>query len=169
MKPFKFIINSDDYEIIRYAFSFLTNSTEFLYEGINDERDYKLDLSIPYGIVKFTYMSTEFQIEHKQYPEIKALQNNTTKHVELIVSIHCENSSQAFELFSNFVKEAFDYCKDKKDTHVSIHSFMPNSGCWTKFSNLPKRNLDTIYINEKEKEKIICDIKKFYENKDKYI
>lgn len=168
MESFKFIVNCDEFEIIRYAQSFILDSNEFIYEGLCDERNNKLDLTIPFGITNFIYNSYEFSIEHKQYPEIKGLQNDTVKHTELFVNVTCENTNKACELFKKFIDEANDYCKDKKDTHVSIHTYIASIG-WSKQSNLHKRNMDSIYINQKDKEKVINDIKNFFENKDRYI
>ena len=42
------------------------------------------------------------------------------------------------------------------------------SGYWSTLSKLPKRNMDTIYLSEDDKVKIIDDITKFKKSKKEY-
>lgn len=168
MKSFKFKVISDENEILLFVNSLLKNQTEFVYEGINNDTLNKLDLSLPIGITKFKYKDIDFTINNLEFPKIKALQNETIKHKELYIFIKCENDNEAFSLFKNFIDDACEFCKDKKDSHVSIYTYITNIG-WSRQSNLPKRNIDSIYINDKEKDKIINDIKKFYASKEKYL
>jgi hypothetical protein len=162
------MIHYDEFEIIRYALSFVDEPKECSYEGRNDDRYNKLELTVPFGTTSFKYKSFDFSLEYKLFEEIKGLQDSTAKHTELFLYIICENNKKAYELFRDFIDESYDYCKDKKDEHVSINTYVPFIG-WSKLSNLPKRNMDSIYIPEKEKDKIVNDIKKFYENKANYI
>ena len=75
-------------------------------------------------------------------------------------------SSENEETITELIKNAFKINdKNKKNTNI----YIPNEqGEWYNYGKIPSRNLDSIYINDAIKNKIVEDIKHFIDSEDEY-
>jgi chaperone BCS1 len=70
------------------------------------------------------------------------------------------------ELIERFVNDAHEYDLKRDENKIQIHIY---KGYWNMTSNLLKRDIDTIYMDKKEKSMMIDDIQKFIKNKPIYV
>ncbi len=82
-----------------------------------------------------------------------------------IICNHHQNRSKDLNEIKQFI---FGIKKDiMPQLEEAIRVFIPNSGRWDKLSTIPKRSIDTIFINNLNN--IMDDINKFMNSKDEYI
>jgi len=79
----------------------------------------------------------------------------------------CSSKELACDLFKQFINDAHNFVLKITRDKVIISSYSPNSG-WNIVSRLPKRNLDTIFIDTDKKTKLISNIETFYSERFEY-
>lgn len=164
---FRIQINSDIFNITSYVFFLSKNKNNCLFTGQNSFSK-QANFTIGFGEIEVLFEDYKLIFEHIEYPEIKALNNSTTKHSELFCKIEMETWEKASILFNKFFEEVKKFSAQKKDDVINIYIYRPNFG-WIKQSELPKRNLETIYLNEKQKNDLIKDIDDFHTERSEYI
>ena len=79
------------------------------------------------------------------------------------IEILCETQKTLDKLMKECYKFKF-YGRD--DSRINIFKWY--DGYWDKYSSSEKRSLDTIYLEQKLKDKVVNDVKEFINNKEKY-
>jgi len=98
-------------------------------------------------------------------------------HHETPLAVPCEGEiayfkqlqiiADTYEKFHDFYVK-YTCGKKKKDTS-KLNIYIPNKyGEWILYSSIPKRSIDSIYIDEKIKDKLISDINQFISSEDEY-
>ena len=68
------------------------------------------------------------------------------------------SSEKSKELLEDFIKKAYLHSRPKKKDMIDITLF---KNYWSKLNKLPKRSIDTVYLDKKVKNGIIDDIEEF--------
>jgi SpoVK/Ycf46/Vps4 family AAA+-type ATPase len=155
--------------ITSYSATFC-NIKDYTCEGFIREKDnYILDLSIPLGINIINYRNNKIFIEVEEIGDPQGLYFSVEVLKRIKVYINYKKNDEYQEkkdiLFSFFDDARKHY--DKKEDSEIICKILKNSS-WYTLSKLPKRELDTVYLNKKDKDSIFNDLKSFFENEKKY-
>lgn len=166
---FRFKIDSDRKMFERYAVHLQKDLRSMTFDGFSQDGNESIDLilNLPVGRNQFIYKDHQIIFDLIEYPEIKSLSEETSKHQELYFSVLTDSLDNAKEILKQYINDAIIFCRDNKKEYTRISVYRTGSG-WTFLSDLWKRNMNTIYLEQKEKENIINDIKKFYKSEQKY-
>lgn len=168
IQEFNFKIQNNQENIETYASSLRIKPNDYCFTGFYRENDLlTLYFKLSEGLTNVIFNGNKITFNVIIDPNIKALAEETTKHRELYMKIYAENEDIAISIFKQFLLAANEYCKGKKEDCIRVNVYKQNVG-WMFLSDLPKRSLDTIYIDEAEKTKIIDDVAKFYESQSLY-
>lgn len=146
--------------ILKYATTF-KNINKFVATRYNKENDYKVDLKLCHGKTRIKYKKKFININYKRENKTVGTYNGPDKFEELELSCNCSK-----KFLMKFIEESRIYCIPHKKDFINCY-IMKNS-FWHILSKLPKRSLDTIYLDKKIKEDLLEDVKEFQTNKDKY-
>ena len=125
----------------------------------------KIKFGIQNGETYFTYKDTPCRIQvDKNYPPMFN-GGGLDMWCELNIGIFVETSKQARDLLEEFASDAIKYGENKTENKISIWSYKNG---WHKINKLDKRSMSTIYLNSKEKQKIINDVNQFITDKSDY-
>ena len=138
-------------------------------ENTNDY-DGDLDQSIVYSIGRSDmyndFISIQFNNSIIKYrylsignPKGLSMCVDTYRKIEII----CDTQDTLDRLMKECYKFKF-YSRDEN----SVNIFKWYDGYWDKYSTIEKRPLDSIYLEEKIKDKVVNDVKQFTKNKEKY-
>lgn len=164
---FKFKMDDNSDEILRYASEIGLNNKDFVYCGqFNYDKPKSVYYPL-YGKTELKYHDHRVYVEYIEYPDIKSTSSSTIKHTEVFCYIYCSDSLEARKILDEFVIEAKEYCKDKKDDKIVVNLYKAGCG-WIRQSELMKRDLDTIYIDKREKDNIVGDLDNFFSEKEDY-
>lgn len=156
----KFIINADMELIKKYIQHLDEHSREFIYTGSSvNNNETRLHLTISYGETFF---------EHKGHQFCANYTRDTKKYEELAVNIQCKSKQDAISIFKEFILDCIEFNKNKTTNTVTTYIYKVSYG-WIDLSGNIKRNMDTIYFDEKKKSELILDIKNFYASKNEYM
>jgi hypothetical protein len=153
-------INPEDKISIAIDASYNSNVDEEFENGLNT----KETLRIGYGDYYFK-ASDENQLEihftHTDKPFAVPCEGEIAYFKQLSIV------ADTFEKFYDFYVKLSSGKKKKDSSKLNI--YLPNKyGEWNLYSSIPKRSIDTIYIDEKIKEKLITDINQFILNESEY-
>ncbi len=168
-KQYQFKITSGSPGITRFIQHLSPNLTKMIYSGFDtDENDkIKIDLLAPAVNTSFYYQNIKMCYQIVESKNTHGLQYETTKHVEHYISFHAIDKNEAVKILTNFIQAMDKYTKNKKDEYVSIYMYRANYG-WNSVSELPKRNVNTVYLENMKKNNLIEDLKTFYDSADDY-
>ena len=144
----------------------------FKCESINNGEKEFLELEINYGIFNLPYKFEDNEhniiINYQELGEPVGTYFAAEKLEKLTVEIEydSENYKTKKLCIEKFIKDSKNFFNKKDDKEV-VCKILKN-GHWSVLSRLPKRKMDTIYLKENEKKKIIEDIKKFKKSKMEY-
>ena len=146
--------------ILKYAATF-KNINKFVATRYNKENNYKVDLKLCYGKTIIKYKKKFININYKRENKTVGTYNGPDKFEELVLSCNCNK-----KFLMNFIEEARKYCiPNKKDC---INCYIMKNSFWHILSKLPKRRLDTIYLDTNIKQELLSDITEFRKSKEKY-
>ena len=117
--------------------------------------------SIPYGKIEYLFNDSIIYVDLQKDGEITNLGTHTSYYTKILVS------SESKTHLDSFLIVCKDHCYKKPEKKILIKIF--KNGFWGRVSELIKRNLSSIYLNNNKKELIINDIDKFFNNKEDYI
>lgn len=143
-------------------------------EDVTTEYDQQLDrihrssyeYTLQFGTYNGTYNGTAFYIDYSKSPE-----NATAAsicYIEYIKIVFNDGVDQLFidnliNTSQKYVLNIIDFDNDNNYVNVYIGPY------WNRLSKLHKRPMDSVYIDDTQKNSIIKDIEKFYERKQFYI
>ena len=121
--------------------------------------------------IKIGYGNYHFQVDEDNQIEIKYFHNDKPISFPCgggvdffkTLLIYAENEDKFLQFYKNYT-----YHKKKKDL-TKLNIYIPNKyGEWMIYNSIPKRSINSIYIDEKIKEKLITDIRNFISNEAEY-
>ena len=151
-----------------YASSF-SSVKNFRCEGIfiSDKKE-TLEMEIDFGLHYLDYKNEIIIIDYQEFGDPVGTYYSAEKLEKIIIKIEYQenNFKEKKEIIENFIKDSKNYFNRKDDNEI-ICKILKN-GYWSTLSKLPKRNMDTIYLSNQEKSKIISDIENFKKSKKDY-
>jgi len=146
--------------ILKYAATF-KNINKFVATRYNKENKYIVDLKLCYGKTRIKYKKKFIYINYKRENKTVGTYNGPDKFEELVLT--CDSNKKFLQ---NFIEAARKHCiPNKKDC---INCYIMKNSFWHILSKLPKRSLETIYLDSNVKQDLLSDITEFRESKEKY-
>lgn len=166
---YKFKITNSIDEVGQYVKHLNTDLTEFVYTNsyTNEYDKFVIQIGPPVGITSFVYDNIIMNYHVIQSKKTHGLSMVTSKHVEVFLTFECDCRQKALDIFTKFVSDMEEFNKNKKDGFVSLHIYRAKSD-WIFMSNLPKRDMSTVYLDNNKKLEIIKDLNDFYLSSDDY-
>ena len=78
------------------------------------------------------------------------------------LKIECKNK----DVIDKFIRSALDHCEFKEPQYINIKVL--NNTYWKQISKLPKRSIETIYLDDYEKDRVMKDIKTYASSEEIY-
>lgn len=155
-----------------YASSFST-VRDFRCESIiTSDKKETLEMEINFGTHYLDYLHNDKNytiiLDYKEVGDSVGTYFAAEKMEKLCVKIEYKENTFAESkmVIEQFLKDSKNYF-NKKDVNEIICKILKN-GYWSTLSKLPKRDMNTIYLSNNDKERIIKDITNFKKSKDKY-
>lgn len=152
-----------------YAATF-DSVTSYYCEGLNKENnDYIPDLKIPLGETILNFQNEKIKINFKEEGTPVGLYFSVEKYQNLSIEIEVdfgEDVQEKKKIIFNFMEEARKFYDKKLDNEILCKVL--KNGNWTTLSRLPKRELNTIYLDREKKDNIFNDLKHFFEREELY-
>lgn len=148
--------------ISQYIYYFLRDKKNGIFIGYNNKSThFKPEIHIDYGSYELSYKDTILYIHYNVIgkPQAKSTELDIFKYMVLS---HPDN----MEILEDFLSHAREYEKQKEMNKVIC--YMMTHGVWRILSKQDKRELDTIYLEEKVKVDFITDIQYFLDNPELY-
>ena len=165
----RFIINADMELIKKYIQHLDEHRNAFIYTGSSvNNNETRLHLGISYGETLFEHKGNQFCADYICDNEVHGLSYNTAKHEELTIKIKCKTKQDAISIFKEFILDCNEFSKNKTNNTITTEIYKAGSS-WILLSKSLKRNMDTIYFDEKKKSELILDVKNFYASKNEYM
>lgn len=145
--------------------------TNFRCESLTSGEIDTLDLEINFGInvINYLYDGNKYDIiiDYKEMGEPVGTYFAAEKLEKLTLMIEYQDDYfLKKKVIEQFVKNAKNFYNKKDDNEIVCKIL--KGGYWSVLSRLPKRSMDTIYLSESEKNKIVSDLKKFKKSKLEY-
>jgi ATP-dependent 26S proteasome regulatory subunit len=157
----KTVINSNSsvfLNVLKFGTIFIINNV--IINGY-DSKKKELITTIPYGKNEIKFNQEKIIIDYYQENTIVGDSRGAIKKKNLVLY------SKNFNIIKNFIDEARIYCLPEKKKNVIVkimkHTY------WIVLSKLPKRDLDSVFLDTQIKEELVCDIDLFLKNEKKYI
>lgn len=142
-------------------------------------RPYKYDkddfcyVQIGYGEYKYTYTvpatktepekTAEFMISYHQDHKIVGTQDSAEKFECMRIL------TDSPEVFHHFYRESDNFLENNEFDTTKLHVYvMSKYGEWMRYNKIPSRTLDTVYFDEKLKQKIRTDVTEFLKKEKEY-
>ena len=143
-------------------------------------RPYKYDkddfcyAQMGYGEYKYTYTvpatktdeaarTTEFRISYRQENKTVGTHDGAEKFESMTIL------TDSPELFHHFYRESDNFLENNEQDESKLHVFvMSKYGEWMRYNKIPSRTLDTVYFDDKLKQKFRNDIKEFLKKEKEY-
>jgi len=142
-------------------------------------RPYKYDkddfcyAQMGYGEYKYTYTvpatkteparTTEFRISYCQEEKTVGCHDGADKYESMTIL------TDSPEIFHHFYRESDNFLENNEQDESKLHIFvMSKYGEWMRYNKIPSRTLDTVYFDEKLKQKFRYDIKEFLKKEKEY-
>ena len=150
-------------DILKYGVS-LSKTKSYTLRDLfkTDEKDYDAKYQLPYGITNLDFEGTQIDIH---YNRDIARVVGTAHYAEypITLKIICHGPE---EILTKFLVTAKEFTKHKKDNKI-ICRILKN-GYWAYLNKLPKRNVASVFLPEKQKEEVLVDVKSFLGKEDLY-
>jgi hypothetical protein len=131
------------------------------------EKDGVIDLLLGLSPGRFT-ISNELELEIVESEIFKAPGSGLAKWTDIYVTISANDLTEAERIFTKFITEATNFVKPVNDYQMAVQIYDPKGG-WRFISNLPRRPMDTIYLDPIAKQKLLNDITAFIADEDDYV
>lgn len=130
------------------------------------DKDGKFKIVCKFGwdCIEIKYKNEIIKVEYKTEGVPKGTTYGVMIYDQIILSINCESREDGKKILCDFLEDARDHSFDKELGKITTKVL--KKGYWTTLSKLPKRSLDTIYLENKDN--VMADIKEFIENEDEY-
>ena len=142
-------------------------------------RPYKYDkedfcyVQIGYGDYKYTYTvpatktepekTAEFVITYRQQDKIVGTHDEATKFEYIKIR------TDSPVIFHHFYRESDNFLENNEQDVSKLHVYvMSKYGEWMRYNKIPSRTLDTVYFDEKLKQKMRADIIDFLKKEKEY-
>jgi hypothetical protein len=142
-------------------------------------RPYKYDkddycyAQMGYGEYKYTYTvpatkaeaarTTEFKISYRQESKTVGTHDGAEKFESMTIL------TDSPELFHHFYRESDNFLENNECDETKLHVYvMSKYGEWMRYNKIPSRTLDTVYFDDKLKQKFRNDIKEFLKKEKEY-
>jgi len=156
--------------IVTYYTATFDNIQNFSCDGfIKENNEYKLDLKIPFGDTRIEYKNNIITISYNEEGVPVGLYFSVEKYQNLSIKISYDendNREEKRKILFDFLEDARQYYDRKLDNEI-LCKILKN-GLWSTLSKLPKRSLDTIYLEKEKKDKIFNDLKGFFQREEIY-
>ena len=120
---------------------------------------------IDFGEFTFDYQDTTIKVKYYEIGEPVPLKCDIQKMEKLeLICTHNDNKDKDLEVLNSFLLSIDK--KEKKPLTNKIRCFITEDNNWEYLSKIPKRNIDTVFI--KEKEDLLEDIDKFIKSEKDY-
>lgn len=146
--------------LLKYLATLDDISNNFIAVGFDSTNEVKLTLD--YGTFTTTYKNSDLTIIYNQDDNVVGDSNGTSKYETLILS-----SKKNKQILLDLLEESRIYGLKKGENRLVIR--VMKSGFWSNLSSLPKRNLDTIFLEKKLLSSLVTDVKEFIDNEELYI
>ena len=167
--PYKSSLAND---LKRYIATF-PNINNFKCEYITNSSDnFMVELEINYGDIAINYLfEGENYLIHIKYTEegtVVGTYYSAEKLEKLLIKIEYTDNDKELKrkCINSFLIDAKKHCNKKNEDEV-ICKILKNT-VWSTLSKLPKRDISTIYLPDKEKDKIVEDMRRFFNLKEEY-
>tara|TARA_B100001248_G_scaffold51520_1_gene33502 strand:- start:1586 stop:2743 length:1158 start_codon:yes stop_codon:yes gene_type:complete len=139
-------------------------------DGFNKENnEYIPDLKIPFGETILNFQNEKIKINFEEEGSPVGLYFSAEKYQNLSIQIDTNlenNIEEKKKVIFNFLEEARKFYDKKLDNEI-LCKILKN-GNWSTLSKLPKRDLNTIYLDQDKKDKIFNDLKLFFKREELY-
>ena len=166
-KKYQFKIDASRFKINRYVQHLATDATDLTYERSENDSDKQYDLLLSTGTTPFVYNNVNMQLQIIESEKTHGLNFETARHVEYFLTFSSTTKKLAEKHFMDFVADAKKFSKEKKEKEVMLYMYKANCG-WMFMSTMPKRNMETIYMDHEQKKNLIDDLENFYASADDY-
>ena len=153
--------------ILKYASTFdsIKNYTSDYIKLKKYEKDidkkYEVILKLPYGKSSINYNGNEIKIDYKIDQNSVGLSHSATKYESLKIT-----TNKNIDILKKFIRDAYHHCNPSYSDYVIIKTF---KNYWSTLSKLPTRPMDTIYLDNKNKNKLLKDINEFIDSEEDYL
>ena len=147
-------------DLLKYLATWTDISNHFIAVGYDSTN--KVRLTLDYGELTTTYKDGDLTINYFQDENVVGDSNGTCKFETLTLTTNKDK-----QLLLDLLEESRIY-NLKKGEHRIVIRVMKN-GFWSNLSTLPKRNLDTIFLEEKLLSNIVDDVKDFINSEELYL
>ena len=169
MEKYQFKICSESKLIKRFANHLNNQGKNFSFIGYyyDDNNELIPELCITNGTTTISYNDIDIEIKIIENEKTHGLNYSVAKYEEMHMSFDCDSKENANNIFRKFMVDAIEFAKNKKKDKVQISIYRVNSG-WINLSKLPKRNLETIFLDKNKKMELVNDLQNFYKSEEEY-
>jgi chaperone BCS1 len=129
---------------------------------VNKIKNNEVNILLGYGIYKFKYEDTIIEIDYREEGNSKALEGGRIDYFKRFIIIGDDE-----ETLKKFIIKALD--KEEIVSNEMTDIFITNEcGDWYKYNKIPARTLDSIYLDDEIKNKIINDLEVFKNSENEY-
>ena len=142
-------------------------------------RPYKYDkddfcyAQMGYGEYKYTYTIPATKTEPEKTSEFRISYQQES------LTVGCHDGAEKFEcmkirttspeIFHHFYRESDNFLENNEQDESKLHVFvMTKYGEWMRYNKIPSRTLDTVYFDDKQKQKLRTDIIEFIKMEKEY-
>lgn len=146
--------------VLTYASTFNT-CNRYLATRYNRDKGYKVDLKLAYGKTRIKYKHKIIFINYNREQKTVGTYNGPDKYQELELSTYSN-----INVLYSFINDARkNNLPSKKDM---VCCFIMKTGYWHILSKLPKRKIDTIYLDSNIATDLLNDVKQFLNSESLY-
>ena len=126
----------------------------------------KIQLKMGWDEVKINYNNEELLIKYEVVGDPKGTNYGVLYYEQVIIEMFYKDDGKnnAIKVVSKFLEDARYFCDQKEDSWVQTKILQ--KGYWSLLSNLPKRDISTIYLDDKED--LLNDVNDFLKNEKVY-
>jgi hypothetical protein len=167
-------IKSFAYHLWTQRYNHEIKTIDIVHDYMNDDIEFTLAPGECYDIY---YLPSQFKdscdghlkIDIEQSEEFKGTGSSLMKWIEIILYVSATSYDSAALYIHKFVQDAIQYNKEhKEEDTIDIFVFDKLSG-WRRISTLPRRSMDTIYLDSVEKKRLVDDVKRYVGREKEYI
>ena len=129
---------------------------------VNRIRNNEVDILLSFGNYKFNFCDKTIEIIYKEENTPKALEHTIEYYKRLTIIAEDE------EILKKFVSKAIDKDEDLFSIDTTDIYTTTECGDWYKYNKIPARNLNSIYLEDEIKNKIINDLDTFKKSESEY-
>mgnify|MGYP000105317139 FL=1 len=150
--------------IIKYASHLLKDVNHKVFVGYNNKsHHFNPEIYINYGEYEIPFNNTSIKLNYSYYDKPLATSSTIDIFKHLIIS-----NNENYHILESFIKQAREYQLESKNTKKVI-CYMMTHGTWRILSHQDKREMKTIYLEQKVKDNLIRDIHYFLTHPEIYL